>query len=197
MRTWQAATDVFASVAGTGSAFRGRIVDGPQPARIQVQHFTEDYLSMHGIKPLIGRDFTREDTEYGAPLVALLGYGYWRSHFGGRSDVIGETIRLENDIATIIGVLPASFNAKTPLSTPLQIDPKEYSRRGTGRVSVYARLKPGITVAQAEERLSARMPDWSGRAARPARCASSLDPGSNRPSRITGPRSTSWPAPLV
>ena len=107
MRTWQGATDVFASVAGSGSAFRGRIVDGPQPERIQVTHFTEDYLSMHGITPLIGRDFIRDDTVHGAPLVAMLGYGYWRSHYGGRSDVIGETIRLESDIATIVGVLPA------------------------------------------------------------------------------------------
>ncbi len=162
MRTWQAASDVFASVAGEGGAFRGRIVDGPTPERIEVAHFTEDYLSMHGIKPVIGRDFQRADTEYGAPLVALLGYGYWQSHYGGRPDVIGETIRLDTDIVTIIGVLPAGFNARTPLTTPLQIDPKEYARRGTGRVSVYARLRPGVTVEQAEERLSARMPDWSG-----------------------------------
>ncbi len=90
MRTWQAADDVFAAVAGTASAFRGRIVDGPRPERIQVAHFTEDYLSMHGIKPVIGRGFQREDTEYGAPLVALLGYGYWQSHYGGRREVIGE-----------------------------------------------------------------------------------------------------------
>lgn len=165
MRTWQAAEDVFSFVAGRGSAFRGRIVDGPQPERIVVQHFTEEYLSIHGVTPLFGRGFVGEDTNPGSPLVALLGYGYWRSHYGGRTDVIGETIRLDGDVATIVGVLPAGFNATTPLATPLRIDPKEYARRGTGSVSVYARLRPGITVEQAQERLSARMPDWSGKGA--------------------------------
>ena len=158
MRTWQRADDVFSAVAGWGSAFRGRIVDGPAPERIQVMQFTEEYLSMHGVAPLIGRDFVREDCEPGSPLVALLGYGYWQSHYGGRREAIGETIRLDTEIATIIGVLPAWFNVATPLSTPLRIPANEFSRRGTGRVSVYARLRPDVTIEQARQRLSARMP---------------------------------------
>jgi len=157
MRAWQAAQDVFSAVAGVGSAFRGRIADGPEPERIEVQHFTEDYLSMHGVTPSIGRGFSREDTNPGSAPVALLGYGYWQSRFGGRADVIGETIRLDADIATIVGVLPAWFNATTPLATPLQIPSNEFSRRGTGRVEVYARLRPDVTIEQARDRLSARM----------------------------------------
>jgi hypothetical protein len=86
MRLWQQATDVFSRVAGSGSAFRGRIVDGPEPERIEVSQFTEDYLSMHGVTPLIGRDFTFEDTQFGAPSVVLLGYGFWQSRY---ADVIG------------------------------------------------------------------------------------------------------------
>jgi putative ABC transport system permease protein len=158
MRAWQAADDVFSAVAGWGSAFRGRIADGPQPERLRVLHFTEDYLSMHGVAPLIGRGFSREDTEPGSPLVALLGYGLWQSRYGGRSDAIGETIRLDDEIATIVGVLPASFNAETPLATPLRIPADEFMRRGTGRVSVYARLRPGLTIDQAAERLLSRTP---------------------------------------
>ena len=157
MRLWQQADDVFSKVAGWGSAFRGRIVDGPEPERIQVSQFTEDYLSMHGVMPLIGRDFTFEDTQFGAPSVALLGYGYWQSRYAGRRDVIGETLRLDDGVATIIGVLPASFNANTPVARPLQIPPSEFGRRGTGRVSVYARLQPGVTVEHASDRLSGRM----------------------------------------
>lgn len=157
MRNWQAAGDIFTSVAGAGSAFRGRIVEGPEPERIQVLHFTEEYLSMHGITPIVGRDFRREDCEPGSPLVALLGYGYWQSRYGGRQDVLGETVRLDTEIATIVGVLPAWFNATTPLSIPLRIPADEYSRRGSGRVSVYGRLRPDVTIEQAQERLSARM----------------------------------------
>ena len=156
MRAWQEATDVVSQVAGWGSAFRGRIADGPEPERIRVAHFTEDYLPMHGVNPILGRNFARADTEYGAPAVALLGYGYWQSRFGGRTNVIGETIRLEDSVATIIGVLPQWFNAATPLSTPLQMDPKMFARRGTGRVSVYARLRPGVTLERARAALSSR-----------------------------------------
>lgn len=161
MRAWQASTDVFSAVAGAGSAFRGRIADGPQPERLRVVHYTEDYLSMHGVTPIFGRGISRDDTEPGAPLVALLGYGYWQSRFGGRQNVIGETIRLDEDVATIIGVLPAWFDSTTPVVTPLQVPVQDFSRRGTGRVSVYARLQPGITVEMAQERLSARMADES------------------------------------
>jgi hypothetical protein len=168
MRFWQAAGDVFSQVAAYNRAFRGRIVDGPEPERIEVLRFTEDYLAMHGVTPPVGRGFTREDTEPGAPLVALLGYGYWRSRFGGR-DVLGETVRLDTDVATIVGVLPSWFNDSTPVSIPLQTPPEEFGRRGTGRVSVYARLRPDITIDEARERIAARMAGWepAGGGARP------------------------------
>ena len=158
MRAWQAADDVFTMVAGAGQAFRGRIADGAEPQRIAVAYFTEDYLALHGAAPVIGRDFTRADTEPGTPLVALLGHSYWRSRYAGRTDVIGETIRLDDDIAIIVGVLPAWFQTDVPLATPLRIAPANFSRRGMGSAGphVYARLRPDVTLDQARERLAAR-----------------------------------------
>ena len=85
MRTWQKSDDVFSQVAGYGSAFRGRVVEGETPERIEVAHYTEDYLPMHGVTPLIGRNFTKEETDPGSQLVALLGYGYWKSRYSGRA----------------------------------------------------------------------------------------------------------------
>lgn len=157
MRDWQAASDIFSIVAGSGSAFRGRITDGTAPERIQVRHFTEDYLSMHGVVPVLGRGFTREDTRPGSGLVALLGYGYWQSRYAGRIDVIGQTIRLDDENATIVGVLPVWFHALTPLATPLRVAPNMFARRGSGAVYVEARLRPDVTIEQARERLAARM----------------------------------------
>jgi putative ABC transport system permease protein len=161
LRFWQAADDIFSHVAGSGQAFRGRIVEGPEPERIEVRLFTESYLSMLGVVPLVGRDFTRADMDPGSPLVALLGYGYWQSRFGGR-DVIGETIQLEEDIATIVGVLPQWFNASTPVTLPLRMTPQEVGRRGLGsRLGVSARLRPDVSIEEATERISARMAGWS------------------------------------
>lgn len=157
VRLYQQAGDIFAKVAGWGSEFRGRIVDGPEPERVQVSRFTEDYLSIHGVTPLLGRDFTLEDTQFGAPAVALLGYDYWQDRYAGRREIVGETIRLDDGVVTIVGVLPASFNADVPLARPLQVPPAEIAMRGSGRVSVIARLQTGVTAGQAGERLLARV----------------------------------------
>jgi putative ABC transport system permease protein len=157
MRLWQGVSDVVSKVAGAGTVFGGRIVEGPEPERIRVSQFTEDYLAMHGVTPVLGRDFTRDDVAFGAPSIVLLGYGFWQSRYAGSRDVVGQTIRLDDGVATIVGVLPASFNADTPLARPLRVPPEEMERRGTGRVSVYARLQPGVTVEQAAARLSGLM----------------------------------------
>lgn len=157
VRLWQQAGDVFSKVAGWGSEFRGRIVDGPEPERVRVSRFTEDHLSIHGVTPLVGRDFAFEDTQPGAAPVALLGYGYWQSRYAGRREVVGETLRLDDGVVTIVGVLPASFDADIPLARPLQVPPAEFAMRGTGRVSVIARLQPGVTAEQAGQRLLPRV----------------------------------------
>jgi predicted permease len=156
VRAWQEASDVVSAVAGWASS-PGSIAEGAEPERIRVSLFTEEYLAIHGVSPLIGREFTREDVEFGAPAVALLGYGYWQSRYAGRRDVIGETIALDDGVVEIVGVLPASFYADVHLARPLQLSPSAFERRGSGRPNVYARLQPGITVEQASERLSARM----------------------------------------
>jgi putative ABC transport system permease protein len=158
MRLWQASGDVFSEVAGWGRAFLGRIVEGPNPERIEVLQITERYLSMHGVTPLIGRDFNLEDVRTESPAVVLLGYRYWQSRYGGRREIVGESLRLDDGAATIIGVLPARFSADIPVFRPLRIPSTQKSMRGTGRVSVYGRLRPDVTIDQARERLSARMP---------------------------------------
>jgi putative ABC transport system permease protein len=76
--------------------------------------------------------------------------------------VLGTTIRLDGAVAAIVGVLPAWFDARTPVSVPLRLSVAEFARRGTGRVSVEARLRPGITVEDAAARLTARLPRSNG-----------------------------------
>lgn len=145
--------DLFSFVGASGSAFGGSIADGAVPERIRVGHYTEEYLPMFGISPLIGRSFTREDTEPSSPLVALISYGYWQSRYGG-GEVIGRNIRLSDQPATIIGVLPQGFNDTTPVVTPLRIPPEWFYRRGSGRLQIYARLNAGVTVEQANQQLA-------------------------------------------
>jgi putative ABC transport system permease protein len=159
MRNWQQSDDVFSHVASVSSGSRGRIVEGAEPERITMSHFSEDYLPMHHVTPLIGRNFRRDECDPGAPLVALLGHGYWQSRFAAREDIVGQTIRFDTEAATIVGVLPPSFEAATSVAIPTRVRLDWQARRGSGSTSgsVYARLKPGMTIEQARERLTPRM----------------------------------------
>lgn len=158
MRWWQGQRDVFSLVAGFGSAFGGTIADGDELERISVIGVTEDYFRVYGTTVAFGREFTREDMNAAAPPVVILGHGYWQRKFGGREDVVGQTLRYDNLTATVIGVMPPSFNRTTPVFRPLRIAAEEQGRRGTGRVSVVGRLQPGLTLDEAQARLTAAMP---------------------------------------
>ncbi len=114
VRSWRGSEHIFAHVgAGRLTGFRTRIVDAGEPERLIVGEASEDFLEVYAVQPLLGRGVQIEDTRQGAPLVALLGHGYWQSRFGGTRDVIGRVIRIAGVPATIVGVLPAGFYRET------------------------------------------------------------------------------------
>jgi putative ABC transport system permease protein len=102
----------------------------------------------------MGRNFTRDEDRPNAPPVALLSYGLWQSRFGGDRHVVGKTIPLDGRSATILGVLPPQFELPTlehaDVVVPQAMDEAVQHRPNTGRVlQSIARLKPGVTPAQA------------------------------------------------
>ena len=93
----------------------------------------------------------------GAPRVAVLSYGLWQRRFGGRLDVLGRKIDLEGAPTEIIGVMPEAFafpTTRADLYTPMRLDPAQAARDGRNYQSV-ARLKPGVTLAQAQHDMEA------------------------------------------
>ncbi|MPY87200.1 MAG: FtsX-like permease family protein [Luteitalea sp.] len=154
IRAWRESGRVLAQVgAGRVTGFP-RIVDAGQPERLIVGEASEDFLEVYGVKPLLGRGIQLEDAREGAPLVALLGHGYWQSRFGGTPDVIGRIIRIAGAPATIVGVLPAGFYSETAVWQPERAAASRLNFRGSG-TPVRGRLRPGITFAQAERELTA------------------------------------------
>src|SRR6188768_402433 len=113
-REWWSASGAFSQVCVSRTGRRA-VVDTGEIERAVTSEFTEGCLPMYGVTPIRGRGIALADTSADAPAVVLLGYGYWRSRFGGAEDVIGRTIRLPDGAATIIGVLPAGFERKTAL----------------------------------------------------------------------------------
>jgi putative ABC transport system permease protein len=153
-RGWQHERGALAHVCVSRSSRPPILVDTGEFERVAYMDLTEGCLDMYGAAPVIGRDITIEDTRIGAPRVVLLGYRYWQTRFGGSRDAIGRDLRLPDGLATIVGVVPARFGRDTGLFRALQFTTADMEgRRGTG-TSTYARLRPGVTPAQAAAALA-------------------------------------------
>jgi putative ABC transport system permease protein len=131
--------------------------------RVDGVSVSADYAKVLGIEPVLGRMFTAEEDRPNGPNVALIGSALWHERFGGRTDVLGQTIRLNSRQFTIIGVLPpsAEFPGGVRLWTPQQGDPtslNNYSLEGAGR------LKAGVTLAMgADDLMRAHQPIFDAR----------------------------------
>src|SRR5262252_8576074 len=135
------------------------------PERVEGVNGSFSYFSMLGVTPQIGRLFGPQDFVPGASPEAVISDGLWRRAYGADPNVLGRTIRIDNDPLTIIGVLPRGFRHPGPtVSGDAEVfgaggfsaDPFPPPMRGTRiLVSGIGRLKPGLTLAQAQARLTA------------------------------------------
>ena len=128
------------------------------PVRVQCARVESNFLATFGIQPLAGRSFTPEQDQPNGPNVALISYGLWQSRFARDPAVVGKTLILDGEPAGIVGVLPPDFElptlARADLLIPQRLDVARQQRPNTGRVlRSFARLKPGVTVQQAEAAL--------------------------------------------
>src|SRR5262249_13982921 len=142
-------------------------IDGGDPQRLFAQLVTGSYFSALGIHPAAGRFFTMDDDRTpGANPIAVIGYGFWQRRFGGRPDAIGRTIALNRRPFTIVAVAPDGFKGVTSMFGPdvwlpsmmsPQLQPRQSASWLDGRAAVVfsavARLKPGVTMAQADANL--------------------------------------------
>jgi predicted permease len=122
-----------------------------EPEQIDSLDVTDGFLPILGAQPIRGRWFTRKDDSPGSPKTVILAYGYWQRKFGGDASVIGRRIRVDGEADEIIGILPPGFrfmNSHAAVITPLQLDRSKVFIGNFSYQSV-ARLKPGVTLAQA------------------------------------------------
>ena len=131
-----------------------------EPERVQALRVTDGALDILRVNPVLGRDFTLEDDQPGAPDRVLLAHAYWQRKFGGDPSAVGRTLSVEGEPYEIIGVLPAGFRFldRTPqLLLPMRFNRAEvhvgnFSYRGI------ARLKPGVTLEQANADVARMIP---------------------------------------
>jgi predicted permease len=127
-----------------------------EPERVQAAYADSNLFPMLGVLPVVGRTFSTEHDKPGAAAVALLTHRFWQSHFGSDTAVVGRTVTLDGSGFVILGVLPS--NVELSPWADLWLPVGQYQDDLTGHVhhpySVLARLKPGITLAQAETELA-------------------------------------------
>lgn len=140
------------------------------PKHVQAVMVANNFFHMLDVNPLLGRTFVPEEHAKGAALVAMLTYPFWQREFGGDPAVLGQTVKLDNQAVIIIGVLPRSFDFASVFSPGLRVDffvpaYMDEIRNWGNTVAIFARLKPGVTLAQAQAEVNILSPQF--RAAHP------------------------------
>ncbi len=140
-----------------GNIYSANVTGLGRPEHVPALGVTDGVLPILGVTPLFGRPFTRADDEPGSSDTLMITYGYWRSKFGGDRSVIGKTTDVDGKPSTIIGVLPQRFRFldMTDLGILLPLRPR--TLRGYNYFAV-ARLKPGVTLAEASADVARMIP---------------------------------------
>jgi putative ABC transport system permease protein len=150
---WEQQTNVFQDVAAYDFGGPGFNLTGDRPEQVHGIHVTQAYFRLFGASPTLGRTFTAQEDSPNGGKVVVLSYGLWQRKFGGNPNIIGNALSLGNEPYTIVGVLNKSFvsDPEADILLPFQFDPNSTNQ---GHYFMAAgRLKPGVTLAQANAAL--------------------------------------------
>ncbi len=128
--------------------------------RMPIAQVDHDFLKVLGYQPVLGRDFTTEDDQTGAPLAALVTHGAWSRRFNGDPEVLGRTVEVDRQSATIVGVLPAEFQFFRNCELVLPLGPfvermYMHMRESRSAAVVVGRLRPDRSFSAAREEMDA------------------------------------------
>ena len=149
-----------------------RLTGAGEPERLTGVPVTEDFFRLLGVQPQLGRFFTAEECRWNAPKALVLSHGFWQRRFTADPGLVGRSIILDGTPATVVGVLPASFDfastftpgSRADLFYPFPLSPE--TNRSGNTLALIGRLKPGVDIgtAQAEATvIGARIESGEGR----------------------------------
>ena len=136
---------------GAFVVFPFNVMVNGQSERVRAGIASPSLFTTLGAKPMLGRTFSAEEQQPGKDNVVMIGYAYWQKRFGGDASVVGRDMVFDANPVRIVGVLPPNFDLidKVDVWTTLTIRPQTRNARGRS-MTVIARLKPGVTIAQAQ-----------------------------------------------
>jgi putative ABC transport system permease protein len=172
---WRRMNHEFSTLAGYNS-YGSVNFEGPAgPIALHSVQGTDNFFDVFGVSPILGRTFAPGEDDDGKNDVVVLSYEVWQQFFGSQDSVIGQKVKLDGRPYTVIGVMPAGF--RFPISrvdaiyTPLHMIRGLREKRGNHWLQTVARLKPGVTLKQAQTDMTEVLtdlgrtyPDTKGRA---------------------------------
>jgi predicted permease len=152
---WKRDNQVFTDVAAIEPYGSVNLTGGGEPERVDANRVTANYFAVVGVAPQVGRAFATNEDRPGQEHTVLLDYRFWERKFGSDPNIAGKTIRLNSEEYTIIGVLPKRFQImsfRAEVWLPLVLDESQQSAavRQTRTLYAFARLKPDVTLGQAQ-----------------------------------------------
>ncbi|MGD8868633.1 MAG: ABC transporter permease [Gemmatimonadales bacterium] len=129
-----------------------------EPVRINMASLTPGAFRVLGVAPLVGRTFSEEEGVPGNANVAVLSYGLWQRRFGGNPDVVGQSILVDDERYSVLGVMPASFEFPEPsvqLWVPWPLGEEDRASRRSHNLQVIGRLDHGVSLQRAQAGLDA------------------------------------------
>ena len=117
---------------------------------------TYNLLPLLGVAPIIGRSFLPEEDRPGGPRVALISYRLWQQRYGGDRALVGRDILIDQVKCRVVGIMPPGFQfpQRADIWTPMSLSPQAWAARDSHYLQVFARLRPGVTIADAQGDMS-------------------------------------------
>jgi putative ABC transport system permease protein len=169
---WKIQGQSFADMAAQDMRSFNLTGDG-EPEKVEAFGVTANFFPLLGIKPALGRAFTNEEDKPGANKVVVINYNLWQQRYGGEQNIIGRQLSLNGEKYSVVGVMPAGFqflDSKVGMWVPIAFTSEQLGHRNSHYLSVVARLKPAISVEQAnaevraiQQRIARDHPDEAGR----------------------------------
>ena len=153
---WKAQNHVFEDMAAIRETSFNLTGDSG-PEELPAHRVTANLFSVLGARPALGRAFLPEDDRPGAAHVVLLSRGLWLRRFGADPQIVGREIPLDGATYTVVGVMPRGFqfpDRETEMWVPVQMNSQELTNHDSHYLNVVARLKPGVTLSQANADLA-------------------------------------------
>lgn len=159
-KDWREQSRSFSGLAALWTFPNGdvNLTGGAEPQRVSVARITPEFFAVLGVRPLYGRAFQEEETILGNHRRAILSYGLWHDQLGADSTLVGRSLQVNGVPYTVVGIMPRELQTRAvhvlgtdvQMWRPLVPEDNQTGGRGSRKLRVVGRLRPGVTLAQAQ-----------------------------------------------